>query len=45
MDNFLPWEVLPCEPMNDASIYELDANGQTYGNVYELRKVNEADEL
>lgn len=39
MDNFLPWEVLPCEPLDDASIYELDPNGQAYGNVYELRKV------
>eukprot|EP00752_Nemacystus_decipiens_P001324 g1314.t1 len=43
IDNFLPWEVLPCEPMNDASIYELDPEGQTYGNVYELRKAKIRD--
>lgn len=39
MDNFLPWEVLPCDPQNRDSIYELDPDGQAYGNVYELRKV------
>lgn len=39
IDNFLPWEVVPCESKNRAAIYELDPDGKAYGNVYELRKV------
>lgn len=38
IDNFLPWEVVPCSLKRD-SIYELDPDGDAYDNVYELRKV------
>lgn len=39
MDNFLPWEVLPCAPQNRDAIYELGPDGEAYDNVYALRKV------
>ncbi|CAM9687204.1 unnamed protein product [Ectocarpus sp. 4 AP-2014] len=40
IDNFLPWEVLPCRPGDESAIYELDPGGEAYGNIYELRKVD-----
>ncbi|CAN0435140.1 unnamed protein product [Pylaiella littoralis] len=43
MDNFLPWEVLPCRPRDDSAIYELDPQGEAYGNIYELRKAKIRD--
>lgn len=39
ISNFLPSEVVPCIRENRDSIYELDENGNAYGNIYELRKV------
>lgn len=39
--NFMPWEVLPCKENDKSSIYELDFNGQSYCNLYDLRKVGE----
>lgn len=39
MDNFLPWEVVPCRSGDWDSIYELDPQGEIYDNIYELRKV------
>ncbi|CAM9336635.1 unnamed protein product [Scytosiphon promiscuus] len=43
IDNFLPWEVLPCRPGDDSAIYELDPRGEAYDNVYELRKAKYRD--
>lgn len=31
--------MVPCIPEHRESIYELDENGEAYGNIYELRKV------
>ena len=39
MDNFLPWEVVPCKENDRSAIYEVDEDGNAYGNIYELRKV------
>lgn len=39
MDNFLPTEVIPCDPNDRMAIYELDPDGGAYENIYELRKV------
>ncbi|CAM9229053.1 unnamed protein product [Ectocarpus sp. 12 AP-2014] len=43
IDNFLPWEVLPCRPGDESAIYELDPSGEAYGNIYELRKAKIRD--
>ena len=41
MDNFLPWEVVPCSKNNRTAIYEVDEDGKAYDNIYELRRVIE----
>lgn len=43
ISNFLPSEVVPCIPEHRESIYELDENGEAYGNIYELRKAKIQD--
>ena len=43
IDNFLPWEVVPCRENDRSAIYEVDEDGEAYGNIYELRKVVDAE--
>ncbi|CAM9117918.1 unnamed protein product [Ascophyllum nodosum] len=43
IDNFLPWEVVPCRKNDRTAIYEVDEDGKAYGNIYELRKAKIRD--
>lgn len=33
--------MLPCRERDESAIYELDPSGEAYGNIYELRKVQQ----
>ena len=37
--------MLPCRENDRSAIYEIDENGEAYGNIYELRKVTWMERL